>query len=296
MKQNDEIIRAVSEDGFIQISAVSTRGIAERARTIHQASPVVTAALGRTLAAAAMIGHTLKDPKASVTVRINGGGPAGTILAVSDSSGNVRGYVQNPQADLPKKENGKLNVGGVVGTDGMLTVIKDLNLKEPYVGSTQLVSGEIAEDFNRYFYVSDQTPSAVALGVLVDTDRSVRAAGGYIVSLLPGAPEDLLDALELNVAATGAVTEILKDGTAEDVIQSVLCGFKPMILERCPIEYRCYCSRERVLEVISSIDATELDEIKKAGDAVEITCQFCDVVYSIDPAEIEQYREKSADI
>jgi molecular chaperone Hsp33 len=293
MKSQDEILRAVSADGFIQMTAISSRHLTERARLIHNTTPVVTAALGRTLAATSIIGHMLKDPKASVTVRINGGGPAGTILTVSDSAGNVRGYAQNPQADVPKKANGKLDVGGVVGTDGMLTVIKDLNLRDPYVGSTALVSGEIAEDFTRYFYESDQTPSAVALGVLVDTDRSVLAAGGYVVSLLPGAPEDLLETLEQNIAKTGAVTDVLKEGTADDLIRSVLSGFEPRILERSPIEYRCYCSRDRVLGVVSGIDEKELEDIKSAGEPVEVTCQFCDVVYHIQPEEIEQYRQKA---
>lgn len=293
MKNKDQIVRAVSADGFIQISAVSTRDLTERARRIHDASPVVTAALGRTLAAAAMLGHELKDPAASVTVRINGGGPAGTIIAVSDSSGNVRGYVQNPRTDLPLKPNGKLDVGGVVGTDGLLTVIRDLNLKEPYVGSTQLYSGEIAEDFTRFFYESDQKPSAVGLGVLVDTDRSVLAAGGYIIALLPGAPDSAAEALEINIAETGAVTELLRDGTAEDLIRSALRGFEPRILETGPIEYRCYCSRERVLRAIASIDNQELADIKAKGENLEVTCQFCDVVYSIAPEEIEQFRQKS---
>ncbi len=286
----DEIVTAVSSDGFIRISAVSTRAIVERARQIHNTSPVVTAALGRTLSAVSMIGYGLKDPKASVTVRINGGGPAGTILAVSDSGGNVRGYAQNPQADVPARPDGKLDVGGVVGTDGMLTVIKDLNLREPYVGSTQLFSGEIAEDFTRYFAESEQTPSAVALGVLIDTDRTVRAAGGYILSLLPGAPEELLDTLEANIASTGPVSEILKEGTAADLIEAVLRGFQPKILERSPIEYRCYCSRNRVLSAMASIDEKELED---KGETVEITCQFCDEVYRVEPSEIEAFRRNT---
>lgn len=286
----DEILRAVSNDGLIQIAAVSTKDLTERARVIHKTTPVITAALGRTLAAASMIGHTLKDPKASVTIRINGGGPAGTILAVSDNGGNVRGYAQNPHVDIPKKENGKLDVGGAVGRDGMLTVIKDLNMKEPYVGSTQLISGEIAEDFTKYFFESDQTRTAVALGVLVGTDQAVMAAGGYILQLLPGAPEELLGALEKNIAATGAVTSFLQKGNAEMLIDSVLEGFEPRILERSPIEYRCYCSRNRVVEVLLSIDPAELDDISAKGETVEVMCQFCDVVYQIEPDEITALR------
>lgn len=286
----DEIIRAVTADGFIQISAVSARALTERARQIHTTLPVATAALGRTLAATSMIGYTLKDPKASVTVRINGGGPLGSIITVADSEGNVRGYVQNPHVDLPRKPNGKLDVGGAVGSDGMLTVIRDLNMKEPYVGSTQLVSGEIAEDFTAYFYMSEQVPSACALGVLVDTDQSVLAAGGYIVQLLPGAPEALLETLEKNIAETGAVSRILADGGAEDLVCLVLNGFEPRILERRTIEYKCYCTRKRVLEVLVSIDERELEDMENKGEPVEVTCQFCDAVYHVEPREIKKYR------
>ena len=289
----DEVIRAVSEDGSILISAVSTRNITERARQIHQTTPVITAALGRTMAAASMIGHTLKDPKASVTIRINGGGPAGTILAVSDSAGNPRGYVQNPKVDLPKKTNGKLDVGGAVGTDGMLTVIRDLNMKEPYIGSVALVSGEIAEDLTSYFYSSEQTPTAVGLGVLVDTDQSVLAAGGYIVQLLPGAPETAAAALEKNVAETGAVTDTLCEHDAGALVARVLRGFDPRILERRPIEYRCYCSRDRVLAAVSGIDQEALDDIRDKGETVEVTCRFCDVVYKLTPEDIEKNRKKA---
>jgi molecular chaperone Hsp33 len=286
----DEIIRAVSKDGFIQIAAVSTKDLTERARQIHKTLPVVTAALGRTMAAASIIGNTLKDPKASVTVRINGGGPIGSIVVVSDYEGNVRGYAQNPHVDLPKKENGKLDVGSAVGIDGMLTVIRDLNMREPYVGSTQLVSGEIAEDFTAYFAASEQTPTACGLGVLVDTDQSVLAAGGYIVSLLPGAPDELLDMLEKNIAETGAVTSVLNGGSAENIVRRVLSGFDPEILERSPIEYKCYCSRERVLEAISSIDEKDIKEMEESGEPIEVTCQFCDAVYKVGPKEITAMR------
>lgn len=289
----DEIVRAVTADGFIQISAVSTKDITERARLIHTTLPVATAALGRTLAAAAIIGDTLKDPKASVTIRINGGGPLGSIIAVSDYEGNVRGYVQNPHVDLPKKPNGKLDVGGAVGTNGMLTVIRDLNMKEPYIGSTQLKTGEIAEDFTAYFYESEQISTACALGVLVDTDQSVIAAGGYIIQLLPGAPDSFLDKLEQNIAETGPVTGVLADGDTPSLIARVLNGFEVQILERRPIEYRCYCSRKRVLEVLSSLDSCELEDMKQKGEPVEVTCQFCDVVYRIEPQEILNNRRKS---
>ena len=280
----DEIIRAISGDGGVSISVISSVNLTERARVIHGCTPVVTAALGRTLAAASMIGITLKKPGASLTVRLNGGGPAGTILVVSDNEGNVRGFVENPSADLPKSQSGKLNVGGVVGKDGMLSVIKDFAEKEPYTGAVRLVSGEIAEDFAAYFSVSEQIPSACALGVLVDRDRTVLAAGGYIVSLLPGATDELATAVESNVAKTGAVTNVLKHGGAEALLESVMSGLSPRILDRSPVGYRCTCTRERFLNALRSLDKSELSDMKAKGETVETLCQFCEAVYHFDPA------------
>jgi len=202
----------------------------------------------------------------------------------------VRGYVQNPHVDLPLRDDGKLDVGAAVGRDGLLTVLKDLGLKEPYVGSVALVSGEIAEDFSVYFFESEQTRSAVALGVLVDRDQSVAAAGGYILRLLPGADDSLLDKLEQNIAETGAVTARLKEGSLESLIYRVLDGFSPHILERREIEYRCYCSEERVLAAIANVEDGELKEMAEKGEPVEVTCQFCDRVYRFDPAELLQKR------
>lgn len=283
----NEIIRAIAADGFIKIAAINSREMAEKSRQIHRTLPVVTAALGRTLAATSMIGNSLKETDGSVTIRINGGGPIGTIMAVSDSLGNVRGYAQNPHVDLPRKSNGKLDVGAAVGKDGMLTVIKDLNLKEPYVGSTQLVSGEIAEDFTAYFAESDQSPAACALGVLVDVDQSVLAAGGYIIQLLPGASDEILTQLEHNISETGAVTNTLLNGSAEDLINNVLAGFDPKILERRHVEYKCYCTKERVTEAIASISREELLAIEHEGKPIEVTCQFCDTVYKFETSDIK---------
>lgn len=227
----DEIVRAVAGDGFIKMTAISSKDMIERARAVHNASPVCTAALGRTLSAASIIGNALKSDNASVTVRINGGGPAGSIIAVADSQGNARGYIANPGLELPLKENGKLDVGKAVGKNGMLTVIKDLRLKEPYVGSVELVSGEIAEDFTSYFAESEQTPSACALGVLIDIDDTVKAAGGYVLQLLPGASDELAGALEQSIMNIGPVTSVLETNTAEELINLVLVGFEPKILE-----------------------------------------------------------------
>ena len=207
----DKLVRAITSDGMVQAVAVSTRDLTERARNIHTTLPVGTAALGRALAAASMMGNALKEPDASLTLQIKGGGPLGTVLAVSDSMGNVRGYVQQPHVDLPLRPDGKLDVGSAVGFDGTLTVIKDLCMKEPYVGSVQLLGGEIAEDLAAYFVESEQIPTACALGVLVDRDQSVKVAGGYIIQLLPGAGEDIITMVEGGVLATGPVTKLLEE-------------------------------------------------------------------------------------
>lgn len=283
----DKIVRAISNDGFIKIAAVTSRELTEKARQIHKTLPVATAALGRTMAAASILGNSLKGDNTSVTVRINGGGPLGSIIVVSDSKGNVRGYVQNPHVDLPLRPDGKLDVGGAVGRDGMLTVIKDLNLKEPYVGSTGLISGEIAEDFTAYYVESEQTPTACALGVLVDRDQSVMAAGGYVVQLMPGAPDSIAEKLEQNVVKAGAVTGMLTYGSPEQVIETVLDGFEPRILETDEITYKCYCSREKVEGAIAGIGAEELRSIEKEGKPIEVTCQFCDAVYTFSVDDVK---------
>jgi len=282
----DKLIRAISGDGFISVAAISSRELTERARVIHNASPVATAALGRTMAATSILGNALKKKNASVTVRISGEGPLGTIIAVSDRFGNVRCCAVNPEIDLPLRADGKLDVGGAVGNNGMLTVIRDPGEGEPYTGSTALVSGEIAEDFTAYFHASEQTATAVALGVLVDRDYTVKAAGGYVVSLLPGAPDILIDVLEHNIADTGAVTSILDGGTAEDLINLVLRDLEPRILTVEDVEYRCYCSRDRVARALSSIGPDEVDDILKKAETVEVTCRFCDEVYRFTPEEI----------
>ena len=289
----DKLVRAIAGDGFIKIAAVTTRELTEKARVTHKTFPVVTAALGCTMAAASMLGNTLKGENDSVTVRINGGGPIGSIIVVSDSTGNVRGYAQNPQVDLPLKANGKLDVGTAVGRDGMLTVIKDLNLREPYVGSTELVTGEIAEDFTYYLFESEQIPAACALGVLVDRDQSVLTAGGYMVQLLPGAPDELLEKLEKNIAEAGPITNMLKTLDIEGVINKVLDGFEPKLLEETPIEYRCYCSQERVKDAVAGIGREELEDIIKDGKPIEVSCQFCDKLYTFTVDDIIKMNEEN---
>ncbi|MBQ1730432.1 MAG: Hsp33 family molecular chaperone HslO [Oscillospiraceae bacterium] len=284
----DRILRGISADGSVKITAVTTKDLTERARRIHSTLPVVTAALGRTMAAVSMMGNALKKEGSSITARINGGGPAGTILVTSDEKGNVRGYVQNPQVDLPLKANGKLDVGGAVGTDGMLTVMRDLGSGEPYNGSVELVSGEIAEDFTRYFFESDQVPTACALGVLVDRDQSVIAAGGYIVQLMPGAEDETAEKLERSVQRAGAVTKMLQNGSLEELIYKVLDGFDPIILEEDAVTYKCYCSRGKIRNAIAGIDRNELRSMLEEDKSIEVKCQYCGEVYTFTETDFEE--------
>ncbi len=284
-----ELVRAMTRDGFVKAVAVTTADIVERARQIHKTLPTATAALGRLLSAASMMGNMQKVENGSITLQVKGGGPLGTVLAVSDSVGNVRGYVHNPQISLLEKYRGKLDVGAAVGTDGMLTVIRDLQMKEPYVGSVELVSGEIAEDITEYFVQSEQTPTACALGVLVDTDQSVRAAGGYLIQLLPGAPDEIIDKIEAGIQKAGAVTTILDRGlTAQQLLETVMEDLDIEILETTQVEYRCYCSRDRVTATLISLGEKELREIVEEGETIRIECQFCDTIYEFTPGEIEE--------
>ena len=284
---NDQLVRAMTKDGFVKAVAVTTRQLTERARQIHKTLPTATAALGRLLAAASMMGNMQKVDDGSITLQVKGGGPLGTLLAVSDAAGNVRGWVEHPQISLLEKYRGKLDVGAAVGNDGTLTVIRDLRMKDPYIGSVQLVSGEIAEDITQYFAQSEQTPTACALGVLIDTDQSVRAAGGYLVQLLPGAPDDVIDRLEAGVQAAGAATAMLDGGLdAAGMLQKVLSGFEVEILETQPIEYRCYCTRRRVESTLISLGKDELEQVVRDGETLHVDCQFCDQVYDFTPQDV----------
>ena len=284
---NDQLVRAMTKDGFVKAVAVTTKTLTERARQIHKTLPTATAALGRLLAAASMMGNMQKVDDGSITLQIKGGGPLGTLLAVSDAAGNVRGWVEHPQISLLEKYRGKLDVGAAVGNDGTLTVIRDLRMKDPYIGSVQLVSGEIAEDITQYFAQSEQTPTACALGVLIDTDQSVRAAGGYLVQLLPGAPDDVIDRLEAGVQAAGAATAMLDGGLdAAGMLQKVLSGFEVEILETQPIEYRCYCTRRRVESTLISLGRDELRQVVRSGETLHVDCQFCDHVYDFTPQDV----------
>ena len=276
---SDQLIRAISRDGYVKAAAVSTRELTERARQIHKTLPVATAALGRALAAASMMGNALKEDGESVTLQIKGGGPLGTVLAVSDNAGNVRGTVDEPAVDLPLRPDGKLDVGTAVGHEGTLTVIRDLNMKEPYVGSVGLLGGEIAEDLAAYFAESEQIPTACGLGVLVDRDQSVLAAGGYLIQLLPGAGEDVIAKVEGSILAAGPVTALLReDPDPETMLRKALSDFDLEILEKSPIGYRCTCSRERMERALISLGAEELQTMIDEQGHADLTCRFCDNV------------------
>lgn len=284
---SDTLIRAICRDAEIKFTAVRTTELVERARQIHHTLPLATAALGRTLSAASMMGRELKDENGSVTVQIKGNGPLGTITAVGDCDGCVRGYLQNPAADLPLKPDGHLDVGKGVGR-GYLMVIKDIGVGEPFTGTTALHNGEIAEDITKYFAESEQVPSAVALGVLVDVDQSVKQAGGYIVQLMPGATDADITKLENNIARAGAVTTMLERGMSlEDIAHAVLDGFDVEILEREPVAYRCGCSHAKVTRALISLGKEELTRLRDEEDGIEVTCQFCDKVYRLSPQDID---------
>ena len=285
---SDQLVRAISKDGFVKAVAVSTRDLTERARQIHHTTPVATAALGRTLAAASMLGNALKGDGASVTLQIKGDGPLGTILAVSDNEGNVRGKVDDPAVDLPLRPDGKLDVGAAVGHEGMLTVIRDLNMRDPYVGSVSLLGGEIAEDLAAYFVESEQIPTACGLGVLVDRDRSVLTAGGYLIQLLPGAGEEIVSRVEGGIMAAGSVTALLKaDSDPESLLRRVMPDFELEILEKSPIEYRCYCSRERMEKALISLGPEEMRSLIDEQGSAEMTCRFCDTVQKFTREDLE---------
>ena len=285
----DQLVRVIAKNAPVKAMAISGTALVERARQIHSTWPVATAALGRLLMAASMMGDMLKEENGSVTLRLKGDGPLGTVLAVSDSRGNVRGYVQNPAVDVPRKAPGKLDVGTAVGPDGSLTVIKDIGLKEPYVGSIQLVGGEIAEDVAAYFVESEQIPTACALGVLIAPNESVRAAGGYLIQLLPGADDAVITAIERGVARVGAVSAQLDRGLGpEQLLREVLSDFELEVLESAGVEYRCYCSRERVNRALISMGAQELRALMDQQGHAELTCQFCDKVYRFSRVELEE--------
>ena len=283
----DYLVRGMTMDGFVKAVAIRSTEIVRRGAEIQGTTPNATAAFGRCLTAASMMGNMQKVENGSMTMQVRGGGPIGTITVVSDPMGNVRGCVTEPKVALAEKFPGKLDVGATVGTDGTLTIIRDLQMKEPYVGSTPLISGEIGDDVTAYFAQSEQTPTACALGVLVDRDMSVKVAGGYLVQLLPGAPDDIIDKLEEGIRRAGAVTPMLEAGmTPEDILGQVCGDLGVVFLDTVEVEYKCYCSRDRVEGALISLGKKELNEIADDGKPFDVECQFCDTVYSFSPEEI----------
>ena len=285
---NDYLVRGMTMDGFVKVVAIRSTEMVRRGAQIHKTTPNATAAFGRALTAASMMGNMQKVENGSMTMQIKGGGPIGSIVCVSDPIGNVRGYVYEPNVPLVEKFPGKLDVGATVGTDGTLTIIRDLQMKEPYVGSVPLVSGEIGDDVTAYFAHSEQTPTACALGVLVDTDLSVKVAGGYLIQLLPGAPDEVIDAVEAGIKRSGSVTTMLDQGmTPEDMLGQVLGSLGVVFMETTEVSYKCYCDRDRVTSALISLGKKELMEIAQEGKTFPISCQFCDTIYEFTPEDIK---------
>ena len=275
-------------DGFVKVVAIRSTEMVRRGAQIQKTAPNATAAFGRALTAASMMGNMQKVDNGSMTLQIKGDGPIGTIVCVSDPTGNVRGYVYEPNVPLVEKHPGKLDVGATVG-NGTLTVIRDLQMKEPYVGSVPLVSGEIGDDVTAYFAQSEQTPTACALGVLVDTDLSVKVAGGYLLQLLPGAPDEVIDVLEQGIKRAGAVTAMLEQGmTPEDILGAVCGDLGVVFMETTEVSYKCYCTRERVTAALLSLGKEELTDIMEEGKIFPVECQFCDETYEFTPEDIRQ--------
>lgn len=289
----DYLVRAVSEDGFIRAFGCTTKQSVDTARRYHNTSPVATAALGRLLTAAAMMGAMLKGEKDLITLQMTGSGPLGRVLAVSDRDSKIKGYVGNGNIDLPLNSAGKLDVGGAIGTDGFLTVITDLGLKEPYIGKIPLVTGEVGDDLVQYFAISEQVPSVVALGVLVDKDLSCKNSGGFIVQVMPGATDETIDRLEENLKNIKSITTMLDSGMSiEEIIGVALSGFDFHFTEKTDVSYSCNCSRERVRRVLASVGETELKAIIEEDGKAELCCHFCPEKYEFNKEELKQILEE----
>ena len=290
---NDYMIRATAADGQIRAFAATTRDMVENAKNAHNTSPVATAALGRLMTAAAMMGADLKGEKDLLTLRIEGSGPLGGLLVTANGHGDVKGYAFNPDVMLPPNAQGKLDVGGSLDL-GVLSVIKDIGLKEPYVGQTQLVTGEIAEDLTYYFATSEQVPSSVALGVLMNKDNTVRQAGGFIIQLLPGASDEIIDKLEAKLSGISSITALLNAGkTPEEILTDILGEFGLEILSKMPVQFRCDCDRSRVEKAIISIGKKEIQDMINEGREIEVNCQFCNKHYKFSVDELEDMLKRA---
>ena len=289
----DYIVRATAAQGQIRAFAATTRGLTEFARNAHNTSPVATAALGRLLTGGAMMGIMMKGEKDLLTIKIEGDGPIQGLTVTADSRGNVKGYAFNPEVMLPPNARGKLDVGGALGV-GVLTVIRDTGLKEPYVGQTILVSGEIAEDLTYYFATSEQTPSSVALGVLMNKENTVRRAGGFIIQLLPGASEEIISGLEKTLGGMAPVTSLLDQGmTPEQILDHVIGDYGLEIQDRLPVQFACSCSRERIEKALVSVGRQELQSMIDDGETIEVNCHFCNKHYPVAVEELKALLAKA---
>lgn len=290
----DYMVNAITTNGAIRVIAADTTQLCAKAQKIHKMMPTAAAALGRALTAAVIMGSMQKSRDDSITLQFNGGGPIGRVLAVGNGNAEVKGYVDNPLVDLPLNDKGKLDVGGAVGKDGMLSIVRDLGLKEPYVGQVPLVNGEIAEDITFYYANSEQIPTAVALGVLIDVDYTVKAAGGFILQVLPGAYDEDIDNVEKTVASISSVTQMLENGkTPEDIVQALLSDYEIEYFDNETPKYVCDCSRERTDRALISIGKEELEKIINEDQKAEITCHFCDKAYKYTKKELEKLLEKA---
>ena len=283
-----KIIRCISSDGAVMMSCIDSTDIVEQARNIHDTTPVVTAALGRLLTAASIMGNMLKGEDNSLTLKIAADGPTGSVVAVSDYIGNVRGYVENPHVTIPLNEKGKLDVSGAVGKNGSLYVLKDVGLKEPYNGIVPLVSGEIAEDITAYYATSEQIPTVCALGVLVNSDRSVACAGGFIIQLLPAADNSTIDKIEANLEKLPSITTLLaQNKNIKEIADLALEGFEVEVLYTEDVAYKCECSRERVKRALLTLNPEELEDMANEMPKIELNCHFCNSKYSFTPEEVK---------
>ncbi len=289
----DYIVRATAGDHQIRAFAATTRELVEQARQAHSTSPVATAALGRLLTAGAMMGIMMKGEDDILTLKIQGSGPIEGLTVTADSKGNVKGYAYNPGVMLPPSPAGKLDVGGAVG-EGVLSVIRDIGLKEPYVGQTILVGGEIAEDLTYYYATSEQTPSSVALGVLMNKDNTVKQAGGFIIQLLPGASDDMVDRLEKKLGEISSITSLLDQGdTPEMILQHILGEFGLEMMEQSPARFYCNCDKDRVEKALVSIGKKDLQEMIDDGKSIEVNCHFCNKNYEFTVEDLKELYERA---
>ena len=283
-----QMIRGIDKKLSFRFMIVDSTDVVEKAREYQETSPTATAVLGRMLTAGLMMGYTMKNDKDKLTLRVNGGGPAGTILVTSDCNGNVKGYIQNPRFFVEDKENGKLNVGKAVGTKGTFKVIRDIGMKEPYIGQSQLVTGEIGEDIASYYFESEQQPTVIGLGVLVNKDTSVKSAGGFMIQTMPDLMEEEIVKIEGQISKLKNVSDYFKEGkNIEKVAEKILSDFDIEITEKIQVQYKCDCSKEKIEEVLISVGKEDLEKIIKEDGQAEVTCRFCNKKYNFNKEDLQ---------